>query len=59
MADCWDGPTVVAGTFCARCGATGTLALVGHADRCPTFRGPDAVRLLEVGTRAARHEANP
>ena len=52
----WDGPTVVAATFCARCGATGTLALAAHGDRCPTFTGPDATRLLELGPRAVRAE---
>lgn len=53
----WEGPTVIAATFCARCGATGTLALAGHSDRCPTFRGPDATRLIEVGTRVALAES--
>lgn len=53
----WEGPTVIAGEFCARCGATGALALAGHSDRCPTFRGPDATRLIEVGTRVALAES--
>lgn len=63
MADCWEGPTVVAGTFCARCGATARRPgyPLWHTPACLAGvpRPPHSTLQLEVGVRASaacRHE---